>query len=58
MRGAGRTVAFAAGETIHTEDSYKHTPDGFLALAEAAGWRSGGFWSDPDRLFGMQLLRG
>ncbi len=54
---AGRTVRFRAGETIHTEDSYKHTPDGFRALAADAGWRSGGFWSDPDGLFGMHLLR-
>ncbi len=55
---AGRTIRFRPGETIHTEDSYKHTPDGFLALATAAGWRSAGFWSDPDGLFGMHLLRG
>ncbi len=58
VRVAGRTVRFRAGETIHTEDSYKHTPAGFLALAAEAGWRSGGFWSDPDGLFGMHLLRG
>ena len=58
VRVAGRTIRFRAGETIHTEDSYKHTPDGFLALARDAGWRSGGFWSDPDGLFGMHLLRG
>lgn len=58
VRLAGATIRFAAGETIHTEDSYKHTPDGFLALAADAGWRSGGFWSDPDGLFGMHLLRG
>ena len=55
---AGQMIRFRAGETIHTEDSYKHTPDGFLALAADAGWRSGGFWSDPDGLFGMHLLRG
>ncbi len=58
VRVAGRTVRFRAGESIHTEDSYKHTPDGFRALAAEAGWRSGGFWRDPDGLFGMHLLRG
>ncbi len=58
VRVAGQTIRFRAGETIHTEDSYKHTPDGFLALARQAGWGSGGFWSDPDGLFGMHLLRG
>ncbi len=55
---AGRTIRFQRGETIHTEDSYKHTPDGFGTLAAEAGWRSVGFWSDPDGLFGMHLLRG
>jgi len=58
VRLAGRTVRFVPGETIHTEDSYKHTRDGFLSLATEAGWRSDGFWTDPDGLFGMHLLRG
>ncbi len=58
VRVAGRTIPFRRGETIHTEDSYKHTPEGFLALAAEAGWRSDGFWRDPDGLFGMHLLRG
>ncbi len=55
---AGTPISFRRGETIHTEDSYKHTREGFVALAQAAGWRSGGFWSDPDGLFGMHLLLG
>ncbi|MBE7212478.1 MAG: L-histidine N(alpha)-methyltransferase [Gluconacetobacter diazotrophicus] len=55
---AGRTVQFRRGETIHTEDSYKHTREGFISLAGEAGWRSGGFWSDPNGLFGMHLLLG
>ena len=58
VRLAGDTIRFAAGESIHTEDSYKHTRESFLALAGEAGWRSGGFWTDPDGLFGMHLLRG
>jgi len=55
---AGHTIRFSPGETIHTEDSYKHTRDGFMSLATAAGWRSDGFWTDPDGLFGMHLLLG
>ncbi|MCQ8278287.1 L-histidine N(alpha)-methyltransferase [Acetobacteraceae bacterium KSS8] len=55
---SGTRIAFRRGETIHTEDSYKHTREGFLALAQGAGWRSGGFWTDPDGLFGMHLLLG
>jgi dimethylhistidine N-methyltransferase len=53
---AGHPVAFAAGESIHTENSYKHTPDGFLDLAGHAGWGSDGFWTDPDGRFGMHRL--
>ncbi|MGI4747449.1 MAG: L-histidine N(alpha)-methyltransferase [Janthinobacterium lividum] len=58
VRLAGRTIRFSPGETIHTEDSYKHTRDGFMSLATKAGWRSDGFWTDPDGLFGMHLLIG
>lgn len=55
---AGRTICFSPGETIHTEDSYKHKRDGFASLAAEAGWRSEGFWTDPAGLFGMHLLIG
>jgi dimethylhistidine N-methyltransferase len=34
---AGQARRFAAGERIHTEDSYKWTAEGFAALLEAAG---------------------
>ena len=44
---AGQTIRFAAGETIHTENSYKHTIPGFAALAEAAGWQTEAVWTDP-----------
>ncbi len=55
---AGQPIRFRANETIHTEDSYKHTREGFAALALSAGWKSGGFWTDPGALFGMHLLLG
>jgi dimethylhistidine N-methyltransferase len=53
---AGRRIAFAPGETIHTENSYKHTVDGFRALAASAGWRPAQVWMDPDGLFALHLL--
>ena len=53
---AGRTIAFAAGEAIHTESSYKHTREGFLALAACAGWQPDGFWTDNQGRFGMHRL--
>src|SRR5205807_4379664 len=37
VRAAGRRFRFAAGETLHTENSYKFTIEGFAQLAQAAG---------------------
>jgi dimethylhistidine N-methyltransferase len=56
IRLAGRTFTLQAGETIHTENSYKHTPDGFAALAAAGGWRVSRVWTDPADLFSVQYL--
>ena len=56
VRVAGEPIHFAAGETIHTENSYKHTLAGFAALATAAGWRSLRVWTDPAGLFSVHLL--
>jgi dimethylhistidine N-methyltransferase len=53
---ADTSVAFAAGETIHTENSYKHTAEGFTAMANQAGWRSRTIWTDNDKLFSVHLL--
>lgn len=53
----GATIRFAEGETIHTENSYKHTPEALMAIAEAAGWEVRQSWRDPDRWFGIFLLK-
>ncbi|MGD8206529.1 MAG: L-histidine N(alpha)-methyltransferase [Thiohalocapsa sp.] len=53
---AGRTVDFREGESIHTESSYKYTPDGFHALARRAGFAPEQVWVDPGRLFSVQCL--
>ena len=42
-----------SGETILTEYSYKHTPEGFTALATAAGFRFQKLWTDDAKLFGV-----
>lgn len=52
----GRRFAFAAGETIHTESSYKYAPREFRLLARAAGWQTEGLWQDGTRLFSVHLL--
>jgi dimethylhistidine N-methyltransferase len=51
---AGETIAFDAGETIHTEYSYKFTLDRFSHLAESAGFTIEEVWTDDDRLFSVQ----
>ncbi|MBV9747695.1 MAG: L-histidine N(alpha)-methyltransferase [Acetobacteraceae bacterium] len=56
VRVAGHRIAFAAGETVHTENSYKHTEAGFQALAASAGWRAVRVWTDSARLFSLHLL--
>ncbi|WP_430912616.1 L-histidine N(alpha)-methyltransferase [Methylobacterium sp. sgz302541] len=54
---AARSFAFAEGESIHTENSYKYTPEGFRALAAQAGWSPVAIWTDPQALFSVHALR-
>ena len=42
-----------SGEKIITEFSYKYTPEGFTALAAAAGLNFVQMWTDKARLFGV-----
>ena len=49
----GHQFDFRAGEKILTEYSYKHTPEGFAALARNAGFEFQKMWSDEARLFGI-----
>src|SRR6202171_5688946 len=48
-----RAFHFGAGETIVSEYSYKHTPEGFVALARDAGFEFVRMWTDDARLFGV-----
>ncbi len=52
----GKTFAFRAGETIHTENSYKYTMASFTALARGSGWMPSAVFVDPERLFSVHLL--
>ena len=50
----GQEFAFARGEKIVTEYSYKHTLDGFARLAASAGFREASrVWTDPQQLFAI-----
>jgi len=46
VRIDGVPRAFAAGERIHTENSYKYTPSEFAALLGEAGFRGVRCWQD------------
>lgn len=53
---AGQAFRFAAGETIHTENSHKFTPEGFSRLAGQAGWRTLKLWTSPEPAFAVFML--
>lgn len=53
---AGHRFNFVPGESIHTENSYKYTLNGFRTLAEVAGWRSVQLWTDSAALFSVHYL--
>ena len=44
---SGRAVGMGKGETIHTENSHKYTPDQARLLLQAGGWAPNRQWSDP-----------
>jgi dimethylhistidine N-methyltransferase len=52
----GRRFRFRAGETIHTENSYKYTIAEFQTLARSADWLPRRVWTDKDNLFSVHEL--
>lgn len=54
---AGQPFVFEEGESLHTENSYKYTVDGFQALARSAGWWPQAVWCDAARSFSVHWLR-
>jgi len=48
--------AFEKGESIHTENSYKYSIDGFRALARSAGFSGEKVWQDAKGLFSLHGL--
>ncbi len=49
-------ITFARGETIHTENSYKYTPESFREIARSAGFVIRSSWSDQQKLFSVHYL--
>jgi dimethylhistidine N-methyltransferase len=56
VKVCGECIDFRAGETIHTESSYKYTIESFGALARGAGWAPLAVWTDPDNYFSVHVL--
>ena len=53
---AGQSFAFADGERVHTEYSYKFDDAGIATLARGAGFTIAQTWTDPARLFAVVYL--
>jgi len=53
---AGRRIAFAQGERVLTEYSYKYSPSTLRRVANAAGFDVDKTWTDADSLFSVQFL--
>jgi dimethylhistidine N-methyltransferase len=49
-----QTFAFDEGESIHTEYSFKFTPEQFANMAAEAGFRIEDVWTDDQDLFSIQ----
>jgi dimethylhistidine N-methyltransferase len=50
------TIRFEAGESVHTENSFKYHPEEFRELAGAAGFEAVELWTDAKGWFGVFLL--
>lgn len=52
---AALNIDFAAGETIHTENSYKFTAEMIETVLADAGFQLARTWLDPQKLFAVTL---
>jgi len=53
----GDTFRFAAGENIHTENSYKYSIEEFQMLARQAGFDLVNAWTDANQLFSVHYYQ-
>jgi dimethylhistidine N-methyltransferase len=56
VKVAGECFDFRAGETIHTESSYKYSIESLGALARGVGWSPAGVWTDEKKYFSIQAF--
>jgi len=57
VRVGAETLRFDDGESIHTESSYKYSPEDFAVLADEAGLHVSARWFDERMYFGVYCLR-
>jgi dimethylhistidine N-methyltransferase len=57
VKVAGDTIDFRAGETIHTENSYKYSIESLSALARGVGWLPVAAWMDSRKYFSLQAFK-
>ncbi len=57
VKAAGECFDFRAGETIHTENSYKYSVESLSALARGVGWSPVKVWTDADKYFSIQAFK-
>ena len=57
VRVAGDSIDFRAGETIHTENSYKYSVESLTALASGTGWNPVSTWTDPKKYFAVSAFK-
>lgn len=57
FRLGDQIVAMRAGDSLHTENSYKYAPEEFSALAQQSGFSVAREWTDPEGLFSVFALR-
>lgn len=57
LRINGHCFCVKEGESLHTENSYKYTPEEFLALAFQSRFKPVRHWVEDDGLFAVYLLQ-
>ena len=50
-------IAFAKGERIHTENSYKYTSEMIGSILRESGFKLEQSWQDRRKWFGVHLAR-
>jgi dimethylhistidine N-methyltransferase len=56
VKVGGEAIDFRAGETIHTENSYKYSVESLAALARGVGWLPVRAWTDSREYFSIQAF--